>query len=117
MVKRHRIVPSHAFDIEVLNSPYEGAVKNLLKGGEADPLAGGDTMRGWTPLQGRLTLELADLRHAHPRLRDALEHYAVQPNSFVSATHLSRREGRALQQRRRVSFTFDSAALVQLLRM
>ena len=27
-----------------------GAVKNLLKGGEADPLAGGDTMRGWTPL-------------------------------------------------------------------
>jgi hypothetical protein len=27
-----------------------GAVKNLLKGGEADPLAPGKTQRGWTPL-------------------------------------------------------------------
>lgn len=27
-----------------------GAVKNLLKGGEADPLAPGETLRGWTPL-------------------------------------------------------------------
>ena len=27
-----------------------GAVKNLLKGGEADPLQGGKTQRQWTPL-------------------------------------------------------------------
>lgn len=74
--------------------------------------------RSWSPLQGRFVVELADLRRAHPRLREALEHYAVQPSSFVSATHLARTdEGGATKARRRVSFTFESAAMVQLLRM
>ena len=74
--------------------------------------------RAWSPLKGRFVIELADLKHAHPRLREALEHYAVQPNSFVSATHLVRTDdGGTAKARRRVSFTFESAALVQLLRM
>jgi len=79
-----------------------------------DLLRSARVTHSWTPLQGKLTIGVHDLKHAHPRLREALEHYAVQPGSFVSAAHLSRN---AVPRKRSVAFTFDSASLVQLLRM
>lgn len=71
-------------------------------------------VHGWTPLGGRFRVAASQLRLCHPKLREALEHYAVQEGAFVHATHLRAGGGSA---HGKVEFTFDSAALLQLLRM
>jgi len=63
----------------------------------------------WTPLDGKCRLELADLRHAHPSLRGALEHYAQKGGDFVKAPHIG--------VKAKVVFEFESAPLLQLLKM
>ncbi|MGZ0213917.1 MAG: hypothetical protein ACKVI4_15695 [Actinomycetales bacterium] len=68
----------------------------------------------WTPLAGRFTLDAVALKVAHPKLREALEHYARQPKSFVRANHLTTRGDTA---HRTLCFTFESGPLLQLLRM
>ena len=66
----------------------------------------------WSPLDGKCVLGLDDLRGAHPKIRQVLEHYAgVGPNSFIKATH---KNGSG---HRRVGFEFESARLLQLLKM
>ena len=79
----------------------------------ADLVRSVPSVRGWTPLQGRFRVRPEDLRRAHPLLREALDHYAREPHPFVHAEHL-RPVGRA---HRSVCYTFDSAPLLQLLRM
>ena len=44
--------------------------------------------REWTPLMGKCRLELADIKAAHPDLREALEHYVKEGEGFVKAKHI-----------------------------
>lgn len=83
--------------------------------------------RAWTPLDGKCRLNLDDLRGAHPGLRKALEHYVLSGHEFVRAGHMRNpyEKGKeALIQatwhngiKRRVEFEFESAPLLQLLKM
>jgi hypothetical protein len=86
--------------------------------------------RAWSPLSGKCKLELADIKAAHPGLREALEHYVKTGEGFVSASHLQQQKlvncNAGLQPREevhwyttkaKVSFEFESAALLRLLKM
>jgi hypothetical protein len=87
--------------------------------------------REWTPLNGKCRLDLDDLRGAHPGLRQALEHYVKAGNDFVIASHLRpvdivcansglggpTCERTWMPAKARVSFEFESAPLLQLLKM
>ena len=80
----------------------------------ADLVRSTRSVHRWTPLEGRFALDAVALKACHPKLREALEHYARQPQSFVRAAHLGSRGGAA---HRAVCFTFESEPLLQLLRM
>lgn len=82
----------------------------------ADLLRSTRAVHRWTPLEGRFTLDALALKACHPRLREALEHYARQPDSFVKGSHISARPG-GRAAHRAVCFTFESGPLLQLLRM
>ena len=68
--------------------------------------------RSWTPLNGKCTIFLDDLRGAHTGLRKALEHYAKEGDQFVRATHLSA-TAEVGRKHRVISFEFESAPLLQ----
>ena len=83
----------------------------------ADLLRSTRSVHSWTPLEGRFTLDAVALKACHPQLREALEHYARQPKSFVRAAHLVPGSLRGAAAHRAVCFTFESGPLLQLLRM
>ena len=70
---------------------------------------------------------MADLRAAHPGLRKALEHYVLNGDEFVRAGHMRNpcEKGKEVMMetawrsgiKRRVEFEFESAPLLQLLKM
>lgn len=89
-------------------------------------------LRTWSPLEGKCKLELDDLREAHPRLRETLEHYVRQGSGFVAAKHVAAPEWKpqfwgeicphrqfTIERARKakVQFEFESMPLLQLLKM
>ena len=83
----------------------------------ADLLRSTRSVHRWTPLEGRFTLDAIALKACHPKLREALEHYARQPQSFVRAAHMVPGSWLGPAAHRAVCFTFESGPLLQLLRM
>ena len=83
--------------------------------------------RAWTPLDGKCRLDLDDLRGAHPDLRKALEHYVLSGHEFLRAGHMRNPYEKGKEVlieaawhsgiKRRVEFEFESAPLLQLLKM
>jgi len=102
------VLPTIAENRYAIGLPFARAPDRL-----ADLVRSLPTVRGWSPLQGRFRVGAAELRRAHPLLREALDHYAHQPHSFVHAEHARCRD----RAHRTVCYTFDSAPLLQLLRM
>ena len=72
----------------------------------------------WSPLDGRFTADQFLLKRAHPLLREALEHYSREESGFVKATGVRKDASEeASRSHRKVTFTFESSALLKLLRM
>ena len=65
-------------------------------------------LKRWSPLEGSFKVGATELRKAHPKLREALEHHARNSAEFVRKTG-------GHNDHRPIGFTFESAKLISLL--
>lgn len=88
---------AHGLHVQMAPHPVADMLRTLAK------------LRCWTPIEGRLCIDLADLAMAHPALKAVLEHHSKMQSGFVTRLPAA--------AKRKVEFHFDSSALVQLLKM